>query len=279
MEGIDNPRLARLKGKTLAWRFDITYVPGKDNGGPDCLSRRGFEREKVPDDATVQIHEIKSESISNMWDKEARMGIHMAMLQEGESFTIDEIDDLDCVVASVRLDLKPITWEEIMTISKSDLDIQLAINYIRSGSTGPTQKLTEEATRLVRLRKDMEVEVDMLVYRGRPVVPKLLRKRVIKLLHSAHQGITRMTSRAEDAVFWPGMTGDIKKVRLNCESCDRYAPSQSNLPPIDPIVPEYPFQHLSADYMEYAGYSYGIVVDRFSNWFKLYQGKGGAMLR
>ena len=85
-----------------------------------------------------------------------------------------------------------------------------------------------------------------------------------------------MVARAEESVFWPGLTLDIMKTRDLCSSCREYAPSQTNLPPWDPVSVEYPFQHVCADYLQYAGFSYGIVVDRFSNWFKVYEGKGGA---
>ena len=39
IEKIDNPRLIRLKEKTLGWRFKIIHVPGKKLCGPDALSR------------------------------------------------------------------------------------------------------------------------------------------------------------------------------------------------------------------------------------------------
>ena len=28
--------------------------------------------------------------------------------------------------------------------------------------------------------------------------------------------------------------------------------------------------------MDYRGHSYGVIVDRFSNWFKVFEGKGGS---
>ena len=82
----------------------------------------------------------------------------------------------------------------------------------------------------------------MLLYRGRPVVPSSMREQVLQTLHSAHQGVTRMVARAEESLFWPGMTNDIKMMRESCHSCRKYAPSQSKLPPWDPVIPEYPFQ-------------------------------------
>ena len=48
------------------------------------------------------------------------------------------------------------------------------------------------------------------------------------------------------------------------------------MPPVPPIVPEYPFQHICSDYLKLHGKSYVVVVDRFSNWYNIYIGKGGA---
>ena len=39
LESIDNPRLVRLKEKTLGWRFRIIHIPGRKLVGPDALSR------------------------------------------------------------------------------------------------------------------------------------------------------------------------------------------------------------------------------------------------
>ena len=40
LENIDNPRLLKLKEKTLRWQFQIQHVPGKIPVGPDTLSRK-----------------------------------------------------------------------------------------------------------------------------------------------------------------------------------------------------------------------------------------------
>ena len=42
LEAIDNPKILRLKEKTLVWRFKIVHIPGTMHSGPDCLLRRGL---------------------------------------------------------------------------------------------------------------------------------------------------------------------------------------------------------------------------------------------
>ena len=48
------------------------------------------------------------------------------------------------------------------------------------------------------------------------------------------------------------------------------------MPPITPETPEYPFQHICSDYFELGGHSFCVIVDRFSGWFNISHGKGGA---
>ena len=89
---------------------------------------------------------------------------------------------------------------------------------------------------------------------------------MISHLHSAHQGVSNMTNRANECVFWPGITSDIQAARTQCTMCNINAPSQSKLPAIDPIVPTAPFQAVATDYLKLHGKGYLLTVDRFSNW-------------
>ena len=84
-----------------------------------------------------------------------------------------------------------------------------------------------------------------------------------------------MTLRAEQSVFWPGMSEDIRNTRAAYSTCNIIAPSQSNMPPVPPVIPAYPFQHICCDYFALHGNYFGVVVDRFSGWFKIYKGRGG----
>ena len=106
----------------------------------------------------------------------------------------------------------------------------------------------------------------MVPYKDRIVIPPSLRPDVLESLHSAHQGVTSMTSRVESSVFWPGITADISSLRARCNKCNRMAPSQPNAPPTPLTSPVYPFQCICADYFTYRGMNYLVIVDRYSNW-------------
>ena len=106
----------------------------------------------------------------------------------------------------------------------------------------------------------------VVLYNDRILIPPSLRNKILKALHSAHQGISQMCSRADASFFWPGMTSAIGEMRIRCAACNRNAPSQPSAPPTPPIQPQYPFQCICADFFNYAGHNYLVIVDRYSNW-------------
>ena len=85
-----------------------------------------------------------------------------------------------------------------------------------------------------------------------------------------------MTSRAESSVFWPNITADIASTRNKCFECNQMAPSQPSAPPAQPVIAEYPFQYVCADYFTHKNSNYLIIVDRFSNWPIIEKSDGGA---
>ena len=72
----------------------------------------------------------------------------------------------------------------------------------------------------------------VVLYYDRIVIPLSLRRKVLSILHSAHQGVSAIERRARATVFWPGMTKDIRAVRSSCVYCNRNAPSQAATPPM-----------------------------------------------
>ena len=69
-----------------------------------------------------------------------------------------------------------------------------------------------------------------------------------------------------------GVDWDIKRTRANCATCQAIAPLQPNLPPEDPIMPDYPFQHIVMDHLALNNESSRVFVDKFTNWQGVYMG-------
>ena len=110
----------------------------------------------------------------------------------------------------------------------------------------------------------------VIMLQNRIVVPKNLRKSVLKHLHAAHGGTKAMIARAVKDVYWPNYILDIEETRNTCASCNVHAPS--NPPAFSnpvPDLPSFPFQVVCSDFFSWKGKSYLIFVDKYSNWLSV----------
>ena len=159
-----------------------------------------------------------------------------------------------------------VTWDLIRLETASDPSMNLLSKWVDQGIPDTKNSLPIELRQYHQFRHYLTSFDGVIMYKDRILIPPKLRERVLDALHSAHQGVTQMCSRAEASVFWPGMTPAIAERRASCEACNRMAPSQPNAPPYPPISPAYPFQCLVSDFFHYKGHHYLVIVDRYSNW-------------
>ena len=81
----------------------------------------------------------------------------------------------------------------------------------------PDKKLLRLELREFFQHREVLSQVDGVpLYKDRVVIPAALRGVALETLHSAHQGITGMTERAQHSVWWPGITAKIKETRQKC---------------------------------------------------------------
>ena len=230
----------------MAWRFDIHHVPGRSIPASDATSRN-------PD--TRVDDEVDFDCAST-----ALAAIRM----------VQNIDDLEIsVVAAARSSLpiiRAVTWERVRDETSHDVWLMQLIDMAEHGFPASPQLMPPQLLPYWRFKDDLSVVDGVLMYGLRAVIPPKLRDEVISHLHSAHQGVSQMTNRANECVFWPGITSDIQRCRSDCNPCDVNAPSQSKLPPAEPFVPTSPFQAVATDYLSFQGKKYLLTVDRFSNW-------------
>ena len=117
-----------------------------------------------------------------------------------------------------------------------------------------------------KFRRHLYSSDGVVIYKDRIVISPSLRPTCLAALHAAHQGASAMTAKAEVSIFWPGITNDIQVTRANCQHSNRMAPSQAALLPTPPTVLVYPFQCICADYFNYRGHTYLVIIDHYSNW-------------
>lgn len=241
LEDIPNARLRNLKEKTLPFRFQMIHVDGVRNKVADCLSRS-------PSDAAEHMDLIDDMDTT----QEQNVGL----------VTQTECKKQKMEVASATA----ITLDVVANHTMSDPTMRKLLNTVEEGFPDSVTEMPVEIKAYHKLRDHLSSRDGLVTYKRRVVIPSALRQEALNFLHAAHQGTSSMTSRAEQCIFWPGITQDIKEKRENCMRCHSNAPSNPNAPPQQITVPEYPFQMICADFFHYRGNPYLIIVDRYSGW-------------
>ena len=191
MDDISNTRMVRLKQRTLSWSFDIAHLLGKTNSAADDTSRQSPANE---------FAELRSLSLHS------------------------ETDDAESAMAAslrhTKHDIIAISWERIATDTASDPTTHLLLDTIQEGFPDNRRAANDDIAAFCTYRHSLNVTDGVILYRDRVAVPPSLRDKVLRILRSAHQGVSSMESRARSIVFWPGMTNAIRAVREHCSACN-----------------------------------------------------------
>ena len=285
---IHNRRLQNIKEKTLSYRFTMCHVPGRKHLGPDAASRypvsqaealdlpgepNETEYEDAPMTTTVRADIL--EGLASVEDEDPD-DTNLTLGACSNLASINNNAHQEHILASSSQPPLVVTWAKVQKASSTDATTQELFALLKDGFPNDARSLSANTRPYFPYSSAMYELDGVLMMSDRIVVPASLRSDILQLLHAAHQGIDRMKARAAEAVFWPGIVGDITKTRWGCLDCHRMAPSNPNQPPTDPPDPEYPFQYLAADYFHHGGKYYLVVVDRYSHWPAVYSSELGS---
>ena len=138
-----------------------------------------------------------------------------------EPATTADLEEKLAVAAATNLgEIRAVTWAEVREHTLRDENLQNLQQKIEDGFQDITSRLDlAPGVREFFQFKDGPSTVDgVILYNNRTVMPPPLRALILDTLHSAHQGVSCMTSRAESSVFWPGITPAIANLRARCRS-------------------------------------------------------------
>ena len=106
-----------------------------------------------------------------------------------------------------------------------------------------------------------------ILWGTRVVIPPPGRQPLLKELHQAHPGVTKMKALARSYIWWPNMDTDIETLVKTCTECQESQPS----PPTAPLHPwewpASPWSRLHIDFAgPYLGHMFLVLVDAHSKW-------------
>ena len=183
------PRILRFRMRMMRYAPTLVHVPGKDQITADALSRVPVDG---PDsqDATL--------------------------VNNDEAFTSQTIDLLP---AGQRKLL------EIRDAQREDAILRQVVQYVQAGWQAyiPEQSLLRPYW---SDRQHFAVIEDLLLYDDRLVIPVNLRMDVLQHIHDGHLGMTKCRARAQQSVWWPGLSLAIQDMVGNCKTCLEQLPDK-----------------------------------------------------
>lgn len=124
-------------------------------------------------------------------------------------------------------------------------------------------------TPYTRRQDELSTQDGCILWGGRVVVPPPGRNTLLKQLHQAHPGITRMKGLARSYMWWPNMDAEVEALVKACGACQENRSS----PPVAPLhpweVPDKPWRRIHIDYAgPWMGRMFLILVDAYSKWIE-----------
>ena len=233
LDEIASPRLQRIRLRLTCYQFNIVHVAGKDMHMPDLLSRCPLPYEQGEDEALVQELE------------EQAAGVMMA----------SPVSD------TVR--------EQVRKAQGEDAAMQAIIGYLQSGFPPGRGALQPGVRQYWNVRHDLWCVDGLLMYKDRLVVPESMQQTMLLKLHEAHLGATKMRLRAQQAVYWPGMSKQVAQMVEGCKTCCKFRVNR-----VEPLLPsepaQYPWQRVAMDLAEYHGKYYLVMVDAYSRFIEVF---------
>lgn len=160
--------------------------------------------------------------------------------------------------------------EQIQQATEGDSILQEAINHTRHGwPTHMNSIYRRELRDYFVTRSELSESRGLLLYRNRIVIPETLRSEVLRSIHDGHLGLNKCRARAQDSVWWPGITQDIRNLINTCEFCQTHRRSQQREPLKYTPLPSRPWQKIAADLCELDGKHFLVVIDYFSRFIEI----------
>jgi transposase InsO family protein len=175
-----------------------------------------------------------------------------------------------------RVDVITSSWptsdaflQRIRDATQRDVCLQMAIQYTLSGWPEHKEDVKLGARNLYAVRGELSVWKGLLIKGERIVIPHEMQKEILERIHEGHLGINKCRERANQSVWWPHISKEIKDCVSRCRFCLEKQPTQRKEPLLPSDLPDRPFQRIAIDLCEYRNTHFLVSVDYYSRYLDI----------
>lgn len=227
-------RCQRMLLRMVRFNPTVQYVPGEEQVVSDALSRKPSPH-NVDDTVLSQDISVYVDAVERGWQA------------------------------------SPGKLQEIRYATEDDKELRSVADFVITGWPRREEAVPASLLPYYQVRSELSVVDGLLIFRDRIVIPTTLRSEMLSRLHESHQHISKTRERANGAIWWPGISKDIRTLVETCQVCLQRRPTQREQP-LRPIpLPGRPWAQLGMDLFEFNRKSFLVVVDYYSRWIEMKQ--------
>lgn len=154
---------------------------------------------------------------------------------------------------------------KVRSETRKDPILGTVFNFIRYGF--PAQSNNALLRPFLSRQHELSIDRGIIMWGYRVLIPASLRKDLLYELHSTHEGIVKMKSKARSYFWWPSLDAEIEDTVNSCKVCMAFKPEPNKAKLIPTSSASYFYERVHADFLgPLNGKMILILIDSFSKW-------------
>ena len=158
----------------------------------------------------------------------------------------------------------PERLQELREATQRDPSLRLLARTVHEGYPKTIKDCPRSIQSYWYFRDEITCEENILYKGTRLIIPQSERLSTLKVLHMGHYATDKMSLRAKETVYWPGISKDIKRTYLHCHICAKFARTQQRETLQSIETPQTTWEQLGLDIFTLRNTHYLLVIDYFS---------------
>jgi transposase InsO family protein len=185
----------------------------------------------------------------------------------------DMEEEVDCYVHDItsRWPASENRMDRIRNATREDPLLRQVMEYTMDGWPKYKKDVPVNLHDMYEHQGHLSVVDGLLVFDDRIVIPESMQSEVLDRIHDGHPGIVKSRERAKQAVWWRGLSTQIKERVEKCSHCVAKRPEQHHEPLISTPLPKRPWDYVGMDLCEHKKRSYLVVSDYYSRYIEIAQ--------